>query len=327
MKKLLLIFFLLFGLHANEEYNLGEGLQVGSLPFYLGGYISADYKKTEDETRYRVDDIALLAYGNYEKFSYLAELEFKEFYTYIDKNGETSSEKDRHLYTERVYADYTHDENFMFRFGKYNSNVGFWNLLPINVLRETTSSPMSVSILFPKFTTGIDASYTSFSDSELKINTTLQHNGGIEDGYNNYSVDKHYGFGVSYEKDDYVFKFNSGYFHTKDFTDHDLFYALASAKYETNSIQILTEIGSQKDKDQFTTKYAGYIQGLYRFNEHHIGVLRAESYEHTIANQNDNIMIVGYTYRPLYPIAIKTEYQFHKLDDNNQLIFSFSVLF
>jgi len=327
--RIFLILFLLSSLlYSDKEYKLGEGVQVGTLPLYLGGYISLNFLQREQQTEYRVDDLAIMGYGNYNKFSYMLELEFKELYVYKDHHGVTSTEKDTHLYTERVYVDYNLDENYLFRAGKYNSNIGFWNLLPINVLRETTSSPKSTYILFPKFTTGIDSSYTSYINGELKLNATLQCNEGIDESYNNYNTDRHYGVGASYEIDEYTIKINGGYFHTEDdIPEKNLYYMLLSAKYESDKYQILTEIGSQKTKNEYTTKYAGYIQGAYRFTSQHIAVLRAESYENKKYDDSDKLVVVGYTYRPLYPIAIKSEYQFHSKDDENQLLLSLSVLF
>ena len=301
---------------------------MGSLPFYIGGYFSVDYKYRDDYSRYRVDDLAFLGYGSYSKFSYLVELEYKEFYVKIDDNGKTETSRDTNLYTERIFLDYNLDENYMFRVGKYNSPIGFWNLLPINVLRETTSSPMSSYILYPKFTTGINASYSSFNEGELKVDITLQENSDIDDEYNNYQIDRHYGFGITYEKSDYTYKVNGGYFHSIENTNEDdLYYFLLSAKYESDNYQFSTEIGTQRSDDDFTTKYAGYIQGLYRFREQHIGIVRVESYDNELRDISDNMAIVAYTYRPLYPIALKSEYQFHQLNEENQFLFSFSVLF
>jgi len=329
--KIIIIFTLLFSfLHAENEYELGSGVQVGSLPFYVGGYFSVDYKNMDDYERYRVDDLAFLGYGSYSKFSYLVEFEYKELYVKTDNNGVKETTKDIRLYAERIYLDYNLDENYMFRVGKYNSPIGFWNLLPVNVLRETTSNPMSSYIIFPKFTTGVSVSYTSYREGEFKIDLMLQHNDDIDDEYNNYQLDKHYGFGISYEKDELTYKLNGGYFHSIDdvnVNEDDLYYFLLSAKYETDNYQIQAELGTQRSDEYFTTKYAGYLQGVYRFTQQHIGIVRLESYDNQLLDVSDNMAIVAYTYRPLYPIAIKSEYQFHSLHQENQFLFSFSVLF
>jgi len=329
MRKIVAIFLLLFTLQADDKYQLGEGIQVGSLALYLGGYFSLDYKYMDDYQRYRVDDLAFLAYGSYSKFSYLVELEYKELYVKINDNGEESITKDTNLYTERIYMDYNLDENYMLRVGKYNSPIGFWNLLPINVLRETTSSPKSSYIVFPKFTTGLGASYSSYDEGEFKIDLMLQHNNNLDDDtYNNYTIDQHYALGITYEKSDFTYKLNVGFFHPlEQMSGDDLFYLLLSTKYESDSYQFLGEIGTQKSENEVTTEYAGYIQGLYRFAPEHTGVLRLESYDDRRSDTSDDIAIVGYTYRPLYPIALKSEYQFHTLKSENQLLFSFSVLF
>lgn len=329
MRYIALVFIFLLSLQADEEYQLGKGVQVGSLPLYIGGYFSLDYKHTNDIDRYRIDDLAILGYGDYEKFSYMAEFEFKEMYVETHQNGIKDSTNNDKLYTERLYIDYNLNENYMFRVGKYNSPIGFWNLLPVNVLRETTSNPVITSIIFPKFTTGLDTSYTSYEEGELKVDVMLQHNNDLDDEYNNYRIDKHYGFGISYKRDDYTLKLNGGYFHNLDtyIIQDNLYYLLLSAKYESDKYQILSEIGSQKSNNDYTTDYALYIQGLYRFSEQHIGVIRVESYDDNIDATDDDMLIFGYTYRPLYPIAIKSEYQFHSQNNQNQFLFSFSVLF
>ncbi|MCK4974883.1 MAG: hypothetical protein KAR81_06490, partial [Sulfurimonas sp.] len=87
MRKIILIFVCLLTLQADEEYQLGKGVQVGSLPLYIGGYFSLDYKHMNSIDRYRIDDVAVLGYGNYKKFSYMLELEFKELYVETHQNG------------------------------------------------------------------------------------------------------------------------------------------------------------------------------------------------------------------------------------------------
>ena len=322
----LLLLFLL-PLHAESDYTLGEGAQIGTLPMYVGGYFSLDYRNRDDEQRYRVDDIASLSYGGNEKLSYLVEVEFKEFYVENHNANGTEIQRGHHLYVERLYFDYNINENYTFRGGKYNSPIGFWNLLPINVLRETTSSPISSYIIFPKFTTGADLTYSSFKEGELKIDLMLQNGRAIDNGYNNYAIDRHYGFGISYEKGDYTVKANGGYFRKVDAQERDLYYALVSAKYEADNYQLQGEIGSQRSSDDATTTYAGYLQGAYRFNERHIGIVRVESFMDDLNGEDGDIAVVGYTYRPLYPVAIKSEYQWHSQTSENQLLFSLSVLF
>lgn len=320
----------MLSLHADESsYELGKGAQVASLPLYIGGYVSLDYKNMGNENTYRIDDLAVLGYGSYDKFSYMAEVEYKEFLSKTYQDDDSYITRHTKLHTERLYADYDFDENYLFRVGKYNSPIGFWNLLPINVLRQTTSSPAVIEIVFPKFTTGAGVSYSSFYEGELKIDLMLENNEDLDNEYNNYKIDKHYGFGALYEKDDYAIKLNTGYFHRTEsnILEDNLYYFLLSAKYDTEKYQLLSEIGYQESNTQTTTPYAGYLQGLYRFTDQHIGAIRVESYDDHVNNKSDDIAIFSYTYRPSYPIALKSEYQFHSISEENQLLFSLSVLF
>ena len=328
-KLIVMVVFFLSYLNAESEYELGSGVQVGSLPLFVGGYLSLDYKMGEDSDTYRLNDIAFLAYGTNSKFSYLGEFEYKNFYTQTYAADKITTHQDRRLYAERLYLEYNHDENYKFKIGKYNSPVGFWNLLPINVLRQTTSNPITSDILFPTFTTGVGISRTSFREYELKVEFMLQNNEDLDDEYNSYEIDEHYGINILYEKDDFSLKLNGGYFHRIETasSDKSLYYFLLSMKYEKEKYQLMGEVGEQFSKERVTTPYAGYIQGLYRLSEEHIASLRVESYDDSVANIKESVGIVAYTYRPLYPIALKSEYQFHSIESKNQFIFSFSVLF
>lgn len=336
MIKYLLLFLLLLNtlfaesqIQDQNSYVLGEGIKVGELPIYLGGYISVDYRNKNDENRYRLDDIALLSYGNYDNFSYMAELEYQGLYVVREKNNKYTNQRATTLHAERLHVDYEHNENYLFRVGKYNSPVGYWNLLPINVLRDTTSNPVSTNILFPKSTTGAMATYSSYEYGDLKVNLMMQHNNDLDSTYNNYNIDEHYGLGVEYAQDEWEIKANIGEFEGlfNNEASEKLYYYMVSLKYETEQFKITSELGSQKVDKYYTTRYAGYVQGIYSFNEKHAGVVRLESYDDIHNAIKEDIAVLGYSYRPLYPVSIKTEYQLHSLRKNNQFLLSLSVMF
>lgn len=329
MNKIITILFLCFFiLQAEDEYELGKGVQVASLPLYVGGYFSADYRQSKAATTYRLNDIALIAYGNLDKFSYMAEVEYKDFYTHTKYPDSYSITKDRNLHVERLYFDYTYNENFAVTLGKYNSPIGFWNLLPVNALRQTIFNPMTSDIIFPNYTTGAVVSYSTYRDYGLKIGVIYQNNDDFDDNYNNYKLDQHYGLNVVYEKDDYTLKLDGGYFHqTNAFDDTEfLHYALLSGKYDSEKFQLSTELGYQQGLKEITS-LAGYVQGLYRFTEQHIGSVRVESYDDRIAGDVGQLAVFTYTYRPLFPIAIKSEYELNSHDLQDKLMFSLSVIF
>ena len=331
MRKIIIVLTFLFSLlSAEEEYELGNGAQVESFPLYLGGYFSVDYSSMESEERYRLNNLALMAYGGMGNFSYMAEFEYKNLYVETRyANDLVVTQEDRVVHLERLYLDYNYNDVFMLRVGKFNSPIGFWNLLPVNALRQTTSNPVSANIVFPRFTTGANVSFVEYSESEIRIDVMIQNDEDADDEYNNYEIDEHYGLNVLYEKENFALKANAGYFHKiETYGGPETFsYWLLSAKYETDDYQLMGEVGYQESEEGVTTPYAGYLQALYRITEKHVPSVRYESYEDRLKNVSDEITTFAYTYRPEYPIAIKTEYQDHSLDAFDKVIFSLSVIF
>ena len=315
-------------LYPESGYTLGKGLQIGSLPVYVGGYFSIDYRNRDDEQRYRIDDIALLSYGGNDTLSYMLELEYKEFYVQTRDARNTTVARDTHLYIERLYLDYNINEHYRLRVGKYNSPIGFWNLMHINVLRETTSNPVASHILYPMFTTGANLTYSTFYNVAWQADLIVQHGKAIDNGYNNYAMNRHAGVGVTYGDEDFTCKISGGYFRkTKRYNNRDIYYALIAAKYETDTYVLQTELGSQRSGSETTVPYAGYLQGAYSLTQRHIGIVRFEAYRNNTLDESDRFIVLGYTYRPLYPVALKSEYQWHTRYRGNQFLLSVSVLF
>ena len=330
---IVLLFLSLLNASDKDEYSLGSGVQIGSAPLYVGGYISTDYQynSNDSQNQFRIDDIAFLAYGSYEKVSYLAEIEFRDYYIYQwDSNGSDSVLNDR-LHIERLYLDYLVNDEFTFRVGKFNSPIGYWNLTPINVLRDTSSNPMLSYILYPKFTTGVDLTYNYFGDYEFKLDLMLQRSEDIDGNYNNIDIDEHYGLGLEISKDDWSLKANGGYFHALDkaYENQNFYYALVGGEYEDDKYKFTAELATQLSESKTTIDYITYFKALYKITDKQMPVMRIESYKSSLYNlsEDDTSLTIGYTYRPLFPVAIKGEYQFHTLDKYDKLYISFSVMF
>ena len=322
----------------SDGYVLGEGYNIPATPIYLGGYFSLEYSDYHKLKRreFSLDDLALMSYGEYKKLSYMAEFEFKELYKKQWSGNDVSDEShNTKLYAERVYADYTHNEHLRVRAGKYNSDVGYWNLTPINVLRDTTSSPVTSEIIFPKYTTGADIRYREFlPKGDLTFNLTLQDNASLDEEYNNFYIHKHIAGGMEYAVDMLRVKFDLGYFHKKDHTQRyvDNYYAYVAAKYESERWKWMGEFGHRREKAQSIVKFSGFVQGVYELAPRHYPLFRIEYFDAKERVEYDDVkqdtgIVVGYTYRPLYPVALKIEYQFHQKTQLNEMLTSFSVMF
>jgi len=313
-----------------SNYKLGQGLQLGNLPLYMGGYFSTYYRDTFEKDRVlALDTVAFMLYGEQENLSYMMELEAENVYTEVFHNEDAEVENE-HFHIERLYLDYTFNENYRLRAGKFNSPVGLWNRIPINVLRDTSSNPKHSRLLFPQFTSGLDVTYSLNNSSEVTFDLMLQQTEDMDnliskEIYNNFETDRHYAAGVSFENNSVSYRLNAGYFRTV--TTEEYYYLSAAFLYESGNLKVQAEAGSQFNSDESTMPYIGYLQGLYTFAEKHEAILRLESYDDRATGTKDSFAVFGYTYRPLYPVALKGEYQKHTLHDEDRVMFSLSVLF
>lgn len=314
----------------SSKYELGHGIQVGNLPVYVGGYFSFQYEDVFHKDRtLRLDDLSLMLYGEHDKFSYMLELEANNVFAEVYGN-ESADTINEHFHIERLYVDYAFNENYTLKIGKYNSLIGIWNRIPINVLRDTSSNPLIATELFPQFTTGINFKYSSNNSYDLTFDFMMQESEDIDNWisntiHNNFETNRHYGLGISFSGQNVLYHLNAGTFQTV--TNQDYYYLSTAFEYNIESLKIQAELGSQFNSQKNIIPYIGYIQGLYTFEEKHQAIIRVESYSNKETQTDDTFAVFGYTYRPLYPIAIKGEYQWHALHHEDKFLFSLSVLF
>jgi len=314
----------------DREYELGRGFQIGNLPLYLGGYFSVNYEHAYSKVRtLELDELAIMAYGDYNQFSYMLELEAEDVYNEVI-GDDASEEVKEEFHIERLYLNYDFNENYALKLGKYNSPIGLWNSIPINVLRDTSSSPVITSLLFPKFTSGAELLYNSQNEHAISINTMIQVGEDLDklinnDIYNNFNVNQHYGVGLSLQDEQINYQLNTGYF--EETTGESYTYVLGAFEYEHDDFKLQAEVGTQFDEDGSSIPYIGYLQYSQIIKDDHQVILRLETYKDEMTDTKDSFAVIGYTYRPLYPIALKSEYQWHSQDVENKLLLSFSVLF
>ncbi len=212
-----------------EDYTFGDGLQIGDSPMIVGGYISSVYEHNKHSRYVDIDDVALLVYGEYDHFDFLAE--FETAHLYKKQNGEYPDESiSTTIHTERFFGDYYMNDNERLRLGKFNSDIGFWNQMPINVLRDTSSSPHLVNDFFPKLTTGINYEIRQMSGTLNRISLTLQNNNDLDIGYNNLNADRHYALACDIVDQEILWRFGGGYFRYQPM--QEAIYLLGALKIE-----------------------------------------------------------------------------------------------
>ncbi len=321
---------LIASLHA-QKYELGQGYVLHEY-INIGGYFSIDYANGENIDKARLDDVAILAYGKLPKdFSYFIELEAAPFYE-KDFLADTS-QKNTTFHYERAYANYDYSNSVNFRAGKFITPIGYWNLVPINVLRDTSSNPLFSYRMFPKFVTGVESyGYTS-EESDLKYNLFIQVTDDIDEEYINIKNNLFFGGSIEYFADDtFSFGGSLAYFETKEIRKN-VGLLQVNAKYDWYPFLIQAEWGytnidnTQTDRSEY--QLGGYLQGMYNFTEQHALVGRYEYFKDTQLGElaDEHIALFGYSYRPAYAFSLKGEYQFHDDKNANKALLSLSVLF
>ncbi len=310
-----------------NAYQLGHGLEVNKY-LSIGGYFSSKYENSNGNKKFMLDDVALLGYGRLgSQLSYLMEFEAREFWVRDFANDKIESNINFHI--ERAYLNYTYNDYLNVTVGKFITPIGYWNLTPINVLQDTTSSPKYATEIYPKFTTGIKIfGYLPFDDT-INYNIFLQKNRDIDPKYNNIKTDNYYGVELKKSFDNLILGVSFGEYEADE--EHRKYLA-TSFKYTQHNIQLIGEYALVKynqtnDKSQEYNKYAYYIQGRYKLNSKHFIITRYEKSRDSFHDIDEDIKLIGYNYRPIYPISLKCEYQFNNNKDENKLLLSFSMLF
>lgn len=320
----LLLLFISTYAHA---YELGRGAQIND-HINVGGYFSSEFEAGRSDETFTLDDVAVMAYGDINPMiSYLAEFEAVGFYHKNLSDGSDGGSQKFHA--ERLYGDLWMSDDFNIRFGKQITPIGYWNMEPINVLRDTTSNPLYSMLLFPKFLTGIDINGYVPSTEGLRYHLFAQKNHDLDEEYINIPNTHFYGFAVEKE---FSMEWNGGgsvgEYITK--TNQRTRFLQANVKYDDTKWQLVSEALLAKSdynsrEDDYTL--SGYVQAMYHYMPEHAVVGRMEHYNDHFSDYKDTIFTLGYSYRPLYPVSLKGEYQWHSQNEENRALFSFSVLF
>ncbi len=321
--------FLITDLYA-VDYNFGEGLQLGETPLYLGGYFSIDYTdRLENSSEVTLDDMAIMLYGEKDAWHFMGELEVNDMYH--QRFGESpSTEHSYKVHAERVYISYEPNDILRTTLGKFNSSIGFWNMVPINVLRDTTSNPIVTRTIYPRFTTGLDLDITVSEHHELILLLqatpdldTLFHS---DDPYNNFNIDRHISLGYRYNLEDFTAKINGGYFRERNVIE-SWYYGYLALQYEHKKFKAMGEYGYRQNTEGGEVISSAYLQGVYSVNIQHQLIARAESVDNEWINDESSFWLAGYTYRPFASMALKAEYQRDFSSEFQKVLLSFSVLF
>ncbi len=364
MRKALFLFLFigfLISVSADEplvSYKFGRGLKFKHLPFRVGGYFSIKYQWTnKDEFEFNFENIAVLLYGDINKqTSFFFELEARDLYVKKRKiefedeeedDDEDEDEEEEHEpkeieieverefvvkpEVERIFLNYLFSDALRVRIGKFITPIGLWNPVHIPPLKWTSIDPPAATDFFPRFTTGVRIyGLLPFQQESWEYSVFIQKTEGIDDQNNNVRTDDFIGAEVRKYFSDASISLSLGKFKDK-ITDKKVSFFGTSFDFPYQRLRIMSEFmyGLEEENNQYSRK-AYYIQGIYRVFRKNYLIVRNDYFDSEKFNRNIKAILIGWNYRPLYPISLKFESQWRKDSLKGDLVefaTSFAVLF
>ncbi len=305
-------------LFSNEPINYGW--DIPHTPLRIGGYIDAVYdEKAKDN--FLFDDLALLLSADQNRFNFLGEVELSHF----NLAGQSNGTSDIRLNLERIQLTYTLDDERSIRLGRFNSDIGFWNQAPVNILQETTTVPHITRCLYPKATTGM--SYIEQFNDEDRLSITVQNNPDIGEEYAQWVVaDRHFSMAYHGVEDELSWSVAGG-FYREEKSQNEAYYAGIGVEYEYEKLMLQAELFSQKSEEGLSKPYSAYLQSSWSFTDQQSWVVRLEAYDDEELATKEVVSLLGYVFRPFANMALKGEYVSHSQLELNRFVASFSVMF
>lgn len=160
-------------------YSLGQGLYFPGQGLRIGGYADLNFYSVQGtKTSYNVRDLSLFVTQDLGTRWQL----FGEFEATNPVNSDGRGDgDDAEIDIERLYADYHANQAITFRFGKFLTPVGEWNLVHADPLTWTVDRPLSTSAAFSRHANGAmmlgtlpvhgnDLDYWVFADDSKDLN-------------------------------------------------------------------------------------------------------------------------------------------------------------
>ena len=136
------------------DYVAARGLRLGRTGLTIGGFTTLEIDKEEGTSGgLELDGLNFLLLWEPVDFLHVfAELELENLFAVDFGTGDVESHPK--LTVERIYGDITRSDALNFRFGKFQTPVGIWNLVPAEPFTWTATEPVLVEAAFDEHTTG-----------------------------------------------------------------------------------------------------------------------------------------------------------------------------
>lgn len=318
---------------AHAPYELGQGLNFPQLGVNVGGYLSLRYRDVEDApSTLSLKDLSLLLSADLgDRVNLFTEMEIGEAVS-ISSDGVDSA--DAEFEFERLYVDYRARQEMTFRFGKFLTPVGRWNLIHADPLVWTVSRPLTTSVSFARQATGAmiygalplasnGLEYTVFIDDTNLLDPEQEEELAYEDANPGITAvgafDHAAGAHVVYHLLDDRMSLGASYLRyrmmdlheDKDLLGVDFFWNLPRAELSGEWIYRNSHGGTEPDE------HGGFIQAAVPVGGQFFVIGRYEDFTTAVQDETAEIETLGLTYRPHRAISAKLEY---RDGDHNRLV-------
>jgi len=137
------------------DYTPARGFRFGNSGLTIGGFSTFELERPDqDATELALDSVNFLVlYEPVDSLRFFGELEIGDVFSWESESDEVES--DPNAFFERLYAEYDASDALNFRFGKFQTPVGRWNLTPAEPFTWLATGPAIVEEGFDEHTTGV----------------------------------------------------------------------------------------------------------------------------------------------------------------------------
>ncbi|MEZ4279458.1 MAG: hypothetical protein R3F21_07585 [Myxococcota bacterium] len=143
------------------EYRSARGVRFGDTGLNVGGFSTAEFAREAGEpVEVALDSFNFLVlFEPIQSFRIFTELEAGGLIEYEEGEGTNS---DPSLHVERLYGELSLEDAFNLRFGKFQTPIGRWNLVPAEPFVWTAVDPVVLDTAFDEHMTGVALRGTVF---------------------------------------------------------------------------------------------------------------------------------------------------------------------
>jgi hypothetical protein len=325
------IFTVLLALSANPyakaetdspSYLWGRGISLPVANLTLGGYINASFEQQEKlKSHASADDISFfVTWTPHARLRFFSEIELEDWISSYGVNDDIYES----IRVERLYADVLINESLSLRLGKFLTPVGRWNVTHAGPLVWTTTRPVITEKLYTQehlsgamltkklelANHAIDISVYGDNAEELDVYKEELETENAFGGRINIELSEQLQLGASY--------LNFAQAADETALARDQVFG-ADLLWQQNNYEVLMEFVYRHAKDFQGDKKGLYLQAVAPLVQKLFVVGRYEYLDdnNKLIEDNAQVGVIGLTWRPYTPLALKVEY---RLGHNNDYI-------